>query len=82
MQLKIDGEVADLDSFPDTCPICHHGIQPKPKIAFHASELIDYLMQCPRETCSHGFIARYVLDTPGSHYRYTHSVPISSYCCA
>lgn len=82
MHLKIDGEVADLDSFPDTCPICHHGIQPKLKIAFHASELIDYLMQCPRETCSHGFIARYVLDTPGSNYRYTHSVPISSYCCA
>jgi hypothetical protein len=52
---KVEGE-------PDTCPICHRGIQPidsKWDFFRSAQRTIERVFICPVESCQHLFIARY-----------------------
>ena len=52
----------DIDRYPDSCPVCHHGIEPiKRQLAhFHAEQKrLEVIFRCPREKCQSLFIARY-----------------------
>jgi hypothetical protein len=50
---------------PHECPICHHGIEPKPfQGSFRAgtngkADEAEVLFRCPRKSCERVFIARY-----------------------
>lgn len=54
------------DVMPDTCPLCHHGVEPK---QFDAAILtgttdspatwLEIIYQCARHTCARFFIGRY-----------------------
>jgi len=55
------------DTNPDTCPLCHHGIDPAiistnavERSAFHENTL-QIIFSCPRKDCQRAFIASYTV---------------------
>jgi hypothetical protein len=53
--------VLNIDKFPDTCPLCFKGIDPR-FFDGNLSEnhvVIEVVFQCPRSDCHHLFIAYY-----------------------
>jgi hypothetical protein len=59
---RLDGSEIELviDSIPDTCPICHHGIEPIFQFSFiDKTEEIQAVFRCPRSSCNNLFIAYY-----------------------
>lgn len=56
--------ILSVDSFPDTCPLCHQGIEPVIKYAItDEKDLINFIQavfRCPRTKCNRLFIAYYV----------------------
>lgn len=72
MKLNAEGGLYEYDTKPDTCPLCHNGIEP----LLIASNVIDtsgdgvdalqILYRCPKRQCQSAFIATY--ERGGSHY--------------
>jgi hypothetical protein len=74
----------NYEGVPDTCPICHHGIEPRdvaPKVAAigeaNAISSLQFVMRCPRTSCGSYFIAVYEQTRLPSKtiYYYTRSFP-------
>lgn len=72
-----------IERYPDTCPLCHYGIEPRYQGLAYLSEGLDgrleLIFQCPRRKCLAFFISRY-FQTPGLagsgyFYRYRGSFP-------
>jgi len=52
-----------VDSLPDTCPICHQGIEPISQFAFwNGTNVVQAIFRCPRLYCNSLFIAYYYED--------------------
>jgi hypothetical protein len=49
----------EINRFPDTCPLCHHGIDPRFKMAYSEEKLSQAIFQCPRDECHRFFIGYY-----------------------
>jgi hypothetical protein len=67
----------NLDVYPDTCPICHRGIE----AIFVAARsghggTLDAIFWCPRGECRRTFIGRYA-DAPNGVYKFFFSTPTS-----
>jgi hypothetical protein len=54
-------KVIDLEYYPDTCPICLRGIDPRIKIGyiFDGESKAEIIFQCPRLECRELFIVYY-----------------------
>lgn len=70
-----------VDSIPDTCPICHLGIESIKRFGWFENEKLYAIFQCPKKACRALFIAHYyetigfgpdILDPV---YKYTECVP-------
>ena len=70
-----------VDSIPDTCPLCHQGIEPIKRFGWLEDEKLYAIFQCPKKACKALFIAHYyepisfgpnILDPV---YKYTECVP-------
>src|ERR1700722_1931262 len=75
-----------VSKFPDSCPICHYGIEARFRklshlVPGHYRASLELVFQCPRIKCQRFFISRYQLSTlPGtSHYDYEGSVPFEPF---
>jgi hypothetical protein len=63
----VGGGSISVDLFPYECPICHHKIEPLPKLSLrterHVSQAaqfaVDIFFQCPNLSCLMTFIGRY-----------------------
>jgi len=51
----------EVTSFPDTCPICHKGLDVRFRFGYlHDDDFdLEVIFQCPREECRHLFIGYY-----------------------
>ncbi len=64
-EIEAEGRVVVYDRFPDTCPICHHAMQPRHVIAALTglsksfNTYLEIVFKCPRYDCSRLFIGRY-----------------------
>ncbi|MBS1248461.1 MAG: hypothetical protein MAG431_00012 [Chloroflexi bacterium] len=58
---KNEGRTYDIDKYPDECPICHHGIDPREIYFYSDSSLIQITFQCPRDDCHKLFVGYYKL---------------------
>ena len=65
MHLDISNVRYPYNSIPDTCPLCHHGIEPR-MIGTNVVEresrkgnILQFLFRCPRQDCQQAFIATY-----------------------
>lgn len=70
-----------VDSIPDTCPICHQGIEPIKRFGWFENENLCAIFQCPKKACRELFIGLYyepisfgpnILEPV---YKYTECVP-------
>jgi len=68
--LKLQELHVEFDVDPEWCPLCHHAIHPKTSKHFiltgspnKLETLLEIVCQCPRNQCSHLFIAIYERDT-------------------
>ena len=65
MHIDIERVRYPYDSIPDTCPLCHHGIEPRMigsnVVERKSSEgnILQLLYRCPRQDCQRAFIATY-----------------------
>lgn len=65
MHIDIEGTRYPYDSIPDTCPLCHHGIEPRMigsnvvERKGHEGNILQLLYRCPRQDCQRAFIATY-----------------------
>jgi len=68
-----------VDRHPDSCPLCHHAIEPKELGAsFYFGDvpsMIETLYRCPRHRCGHVFVARYRLQGMYGGYGLNECVP-------
>ena len=70
-----------VDSIPDTCPICHQGIEPIKRFGWFENENLCAIFQCPKQACRVLFIGLYHetigigLDILDPVYKYTGCVP-------
>ena len=63
---------------PDTCPVCHHGVEPKFLIAawLREKQQLEAAFRCPRSECQHVFTASYTSPYgTSSNWRLTHMAP-------
>jgi hypothetical protein len=69
-----------VDKFPDTCSLCHRGIDARFSELAHfiagANGRVELIFQCPLENCQSFFIARYYRNIYGDGFRYSHSAPL------
>ena len=60
-------QAIQLETYPDTCPICHHSLFPQLLIVRARSDVpfsrVDAAFQCTRVTCRHVFVGRYSGNT-------------------
>jgi hypothetical protein len=74
-EIEAEGRVVGYDRFPDTCPICHHGIEPRCVTgAFTGAydsigTYLELVFKCPRRGCSRLFIGRYAAPNIESDLR-------------
>jgi len=64
-----DEDYSEIDRYPDTCPICHQGIDPR-IIHSYLDNLddnhdIQIVFHCPRDECHKLFIGTYMLSPLG-----------------
>jgi hypothetical protein len=55
-------DYAEIDKYPDHCPICHAGIEPirqQPNHLQTKRRRLEIVFRCPREDCQSIFVARY-----------------------
>lgn len=61
--MSLEGTQASirLQSTPDTCPRCHHGIEPKllNALALVERQACQVIFRCTRQSCQEAFIATY-----------------------
>jgi hypothetical protein len=63
---------------PDTCPLCHHGVEPRFLIAawLRERQRLEAVFRCPRLGCQHLFIASYTSRYgTSSNWQLTHVAP-------
>ena len=49
----------DINDYPDTCPLCHKGIEPIFRYAWLDNERVAILFQCPKSRCHQVFVSMY-----------------------
>jgi len=59
----IQSTMFKVDSIPDTCPICHQGIEPIKRFGWLEKKNLCLIVQCPKEACRVLFIAHYYEPT-------------------
>jgi hypothetical protein len=69
-----------VDRFPDTCSLCHRGIDARfsdlANFIAGANGRLELIFQCPLENCQSFFIARYFKNSfSGDYFQYSYSVP-------
>lgn len=79
-------QTAEIDVYPDHCPVCHSAIEPIKLGASHyhtADKRLELLFRCPRRKCQSLFISRYVphYGMYGSGLRLSGSHPFEPYDC-
>jgi hypothetical protein len=88
MSIKVrtpDGAEFLCNFLPDTCPLCHYAMEPRPLTAVDTGPIIqtayrvflDVAFKCVRRECGHIFISRYIRILPTDPYEYSHSVPVT-----
>lgn len=50
---------ADVDRYPDTCPVCNYSLHVKPQIANLHNNILQVVFYCPRNECGRFFVAEY-----------------------
>lgn len=69
---------------PDSCPLCHASVDPRPHLAIltrpMASRRLQMLFQCTRATCDSFFIAYYEVTpgAPDSVFTFARSAPVNA----
>lgn len=67
-----------IDRFPDSCPICHHAIEPVARGPAHVNSdgesKLEIVFRCPRRFCQRLFISRYIMGGLGI-FQFSESVP-------
>jgi len=48
-----------VDSIPDSCPLCHQGIEPIKRFGWFENEKLCAIFQCPKKACRALFLAHY-----------------------
>jgi hypothetical protein len=72
------GSNHNLDRTPDTCPICHRGIQPVDhgwSLISGNNEVIERVFVCPLRSCQRLFIARYHQNMTSANFYLSQCVP-------
>jgi hypothetical protein len=69
-----------INGNPDTCPVCHKGIEPRDKkcdliITSAGPSVVERVLACPRKQCSRLFIARYTRIGQDSNFSLAACVP-------
>jgi hypothetical protein len=60
-QIKSDN--FPIDEYPDTCPICHQGIEPAYRSAWMDEDhLIFAILKCPKKKCGSLFVSAFVRE--------------------
>jgi hypothetical protein len=72
LSIKVIGEqntekVIVVENLPDTCPVCHHGMDPRFIYGYRHDDgsRVQHVFQCPRMDCHSMFIASYVIQVDG-----------------
>jgi hypothetical protein len=72
--IKIPEGYATCHSFPDTCPLCHHGIEPKliesnfiTGQSVFGNHVLELIFRCPRIDCQEAFIGYYQQSSYNRH---------------
>jgi hypothetical protein len=73
-----------VDKLPDSCPLCHRGIQAQYHELAHVKDgwrgRLELIFQCPSEGCQSFFISRYFKSTdPSGYYQYFSSLPLERF---
>jgi len=75
MNIKTDNGNYEIDHFPDTCPVCHQGIETKvtgsnfiEKDNFSKRTCLELIFRCPRLKCQEAFIGYYRKFTDNNGY--------------
>lgn len=64
-EIEAENTVVVYDHFPDTCPICHHAMEPRHVTGALTGSYrsfgtyLEIVFKCPRHACSRLFIGRY-----------------------
>lgn len=80
-----DGTEFLCDLLPDTCPLCHYAMKPRPLTAVNTGPVIqsrfevylDVAFECVRRECGHIFIGSYIRINPREPYEFSHSAPVT-----
>ena len=68
MDFSGHGASRKFGEVPETCPICHHHVDPR-RLAAHSTAPdnaeVDFAFQCPRADCRRVFVGRYRLGPDG-----------------
>ena len=84
LELVVDEHRVLYDHFPDTCPICNHGILPEFRLATFVGEpdstytKLEIVFKCPRRECSRNFVDRYrrnFMESISGPFRFDYAVP-------
>ncbi|MGD0038331.1 MAG: hypothetical protein ABSC53_13680 [Bacteroidota bacterium] len=66
MEIEISKTSYEYDKLPDTCPLCHSGIEPRILIGNYIADAtsmeggrLQIILRCPRKECQNAFIASY-----------------------
>jgi len=51
-----------IDTYPDSCPVCHHKVQPVFRLAYHDYQRVQIVFLCPNAKCKSLFISYYTED--------------------
>lgn len=64
-RIAIEGTRRHIDVYPDSCPMCHHAVEPKYLLGVERFDepldrvQIEIAFQCPKRSCRRIFIGRY-----------------------
>ena len=73
---------ADIDRFPDHCPVRHAGIEPIKQESAHyhtGDRRLELVFRCPREKCQSLFVARYFTFGYSGALTYRGAYPFEPY---
>jgi hypothetical protein len=81
-QIRVTGgeegtSAVEIDNYPDSCPICHNGIEAKFTGRAHVDlgKRLQLVFQCPRHQCQSFFISTYRQPRTSRLYVYSDSAP-------
>jgi hypothetical protein len=61
-QGKILYDNFEIDEYPDTCPICHQGIEPAYRCAWNENQVIVAILKCPKRKCKSLFVSVFMRE--------------------